>query len=225
MRLAHVLRFPFLPSLLLLLFCLSLGAAAQPRYKLKRTKTESIPVTARLYGGYNGMSDPSDKLQDQFENTLSTSWGGIMIGLQSLIHIDTIGLPLWAGLDVNYSLVSRRFLLQIPTVSYVSDGSRVYADERLYGVAIHGLFAIDIFKPLQLQFGGGMQYLASSYDVDSEIEGTFEPVWVPCVVLSGVFSLLEYDHGSIEANLRAVKGFEENGSFHFQSILAFTFDF
>ena len=35
---------------------------AQSSFRLKRTKNESIPITAQVYAGYNGMSDPADKL-------------------------------------------------------------------------------------------------------------------------------------------------------------------
>ena len=42
------------------------------------------------------MSTPDDKLQDRFENTNETNWGGFMAGATALVALDTIGIPIWA---------------------------------------------------------------------------------------------------------------------------------
>lgn len=215
-----------LPLLLLLALALpAMEAAAQPKFQLQRTKRVSTPVCVQLYGGYNGMSEPSDKLQDSYENTALTAWGGVMIGIKTRVAIDTLVLPIWGGLDLYYHRTVKRWLEDVRTVYYASDSSRVRADERLSSYGFHLYASIALFPTLYLEFGGGAQYLYARTDVDSEVHGLFQPVWVATGMAGLDITLLRYDHGGINGDFRLVKGFGEYGSLHFQSLLVFSFNF
>ena len=179
----------------------------------------------QLFGGYNGMSDPSEKFQDQFENTIFTAWGGILVGIQGAMLIDTIGLPFWVGAEATYQRMGKRYLAQIPGVFYRSDSSKVEYDERVFAVGGQLYLMISVIERIHVQLGGGMQYLFGKTDVESEVMGLFQPAWVPTVMGALNLEMLRYEHGSIDANFRAMKGFGDYGSFQFQSALGFTFDF
>lgn len=198
---------------------------AQKRLELRRTQRKSNPVMVQLYAGYNGMSNPADTLQNLFINRDYIEWSGLMLGVQTLIPVDTLGLPMWIGLDFYYHRMAKRFLRTITTVFYKSDSSRVYGEERLGGYGANLLIAFDIISRFQLQLGGGIQYLDSEVNVESEVVGLFESQWIPSVAGSINIELLKYEHGSIDANFRVAKSFGTFGSIHFQSLLGFTFDF
>jgi hypothetical protein len=215
----------------ILLFAASLmilsgvAAVAQPKLQLKRTKHDTFPLTIQLYGGYNGMSDPSEKLQDMFENTVQTSWGGLMMGARARTLLDTLVRPIWLGVDFHYHRSANRWLDKIPNVMFVSDSSRVRAEERLNTYGAQVFFGIDVVAGILLELGGGLQYYTGKTDIESPVLGLFQPVWVPVVMTAVNAPLLKYEHGSIDANFRFVKGFGDYGSFHIQSLLVFTFNF
>lgn len=216
-------------SILLLLTALfalpAVSVYSQTRFELKRTKHDSRPKMLQIFGGFNGISDPSEKLQDQFENTIFTDWGGILVGLQGLMVLDTIGLPFWAGVEFNYQRMAKRYLAQIPGVYYKSDSTKVEFDERVFALGGQALFMITVIDRVHIQLGGGVQYLFSMNDVESEVVGLFQSIWIPTLTGAINMKLLRYDHGSIDINFRAMKGLGEYGSFQFQSALGFTFDF
>jgi hypothetical protein len=213
--------------LALLLFLLPAAdlLAQQPRFTLKRTKRETLPVSVVLFGGYNGMSVPPEKLLDEYGRGEETVWGGFMAGMKVRAIVDTVVRPIWGGIELYYHRSAKRRLYDKPWVMYASDSSRVQADEYLGAYGIHLVGTLELARWLLLELGGGMQYLHASTAVQSDVLGLFEPVWVPTVLAGVDLALLRYDHGSINANLRAVKGFGEYGSLHFQSLLAFTFNF
>lgn len=217
------------PILFLILLCAFAApfaeGIAQPRFQLQRTKRETMPISVQLYGGYNGISDPSDRLQDLYENTSLTSWGGVMIGLKVRAAIDTVVRPVWAGIDLYYHRTAKRWLYDKPSVVYASDSSRVHADERLASYGFHLFGSFELFPAVCIELGGGFQYLHASNDIESPLLGLFEPVWVGTGMAGVDIALLRYEHGSINGNFRLVKGFGEYGSVHFQSLLAFTFSF
>ena len=77
----------------------------------------------------------------------------------------------------------------------------------------------------QIQVAGGVQYLYPIEEVPTEVEGLFAAHFIPTASLGGRFIMLEYAHGSIDANVRIMKGFGDYGSIEVQSMLGFTFRF
>jgi hypothetical protein len=214
-------------SLLVIALLLANPAYGQGRFRLKRTKSEAFPLTIQLYGGYNGMSHPSEQLQKDFE-TVNNAWGGVMLGVKTRVMIDTILRPFWIGLDLYYHSTAKRSLAAKHldySVYYASDSSQVNAYEYLNTYGAHLYFAIDVYKRVFIEFGGGVQYLVSNADITSDVVGLYSPVWIPTVMGGISAPLLRYDHGSIDAYLRITKGFGTYGSVHFQSLLEFTFNF
>jgi hypothetical protein len=200
-------------------------ASAQPKFQLKRTKRETQPVTVRLYGGYNGMSEIAEPFQDRFENTFETEWGGLLMGIQGSVLIDTIGRPFWLGADVSSFRLAKRRLSVRRDVFYKNDSSAVDAIEQVSGLGIHAVLSIDVVRRIGLQLGVGVQYMTGSANVLSEVVGLFESRWIPSVYIGITFTALKYEHGSIDFDFRGMKGIDGYGSFQFQSALVFTFNF
>ncbi|MDH7516492.1 MAG: hypothetical protein QHI48_11535 [Bacteroidota bacterium] len=198
---------------------------AQPKLQLKRTRRESTPFTMRLLGGYNGVSEPSDALQDLIECTPTTIWGGVMAGAQGIIPLDTLGFPLSLGFEAYYHRMAKRWLGLRPEVKYVSDGSDVRTDEYIHGIGVDLLVQAALSRFFTIHLGGGPLCLFATADIDSEVSGLFPTTWMPCVFGAVNYALLRYEHGSIDGTIRLTKGFGRYGSFHFQSLLAFTFNF
>jgi len=204
----------------------SAGLEAQTRFQLKRTKRESIPISVQLYGGYNGISDPAEILQDEFINQHDQSWGGVIIGLQCFVALDSVGLPFWIGGEIYFNRVASHNMRNFPgTIFYKSDRSPVDALETVFGYGGTLLIQIDLLRRFALQVGGGYVYLVGQSDVPSEVIGLFPSTWTPTVVAGINFEMLKYAHGSIDANLRAMQCFGIYNNFLFQSLLGFTFDF
>ena len=214
-----------LSTLCVLLLASSSDAVAQPKFQIKRTKRESTPIAIRLFGGYNGVSDPSEKFQDRFENTVETLWGGLLAGVQGSVLVDTIGRPIWAGLELSHSRIAKRRMARHVGVYYKSDSSEVDKNEVVSAYAINVMVTIDVIKRVSVQLGGGAQYLYGTADVVSDVAGLFETRWIPAVFGALSLTALHYEHGSIDFDFRAMKGFGEYGCFQFQSLLCFTFDF
>ena len=225
----HSTGAPGLFALLALCFLLAGGAAeqasAQPKFQLKRTKRETMPVTVRLYGGYNGMSEIAEPFQDRFENTIETEWGGLLMGLQGSVLIDTIGRPFWLGVDVSSFRLAKRRLIKREDVYYRNDSTAVDAIEQVNGLGFHMILTIDVVPRIGLQLGAGVQYLSGSADVVSDVVGLFEPRWIPSVFAVVTVTALKYEHGSIDFDFRGMQGIDGYGSFQFQSMLVFTFNF
>ncbi len=200
-------------------------ASAQPKFQLQRTKKESTPFIMRLLGGYNGVAEPSDALQDLFENTQSTQWGGVMAAVQGLFPIDTVLVPISVGADLFYHRMIKRFLGRRPEVFYASDGSSVNADETVSGYGGNAILAMLFTPRLSLHLAAGALYIHGDADVESEVTGLFQPVWMFTAHAAVNYALLTYDHGSIDATFRFTRGFGVYGSFHLQSLLGFTFNF
>ncbi|MBN1448744.1 MAG: hypothetical protein JXA28_12505 [Bacteroidetes bacterium] len=216
--------------ILVLVLCASGSAGealAQSSFRLKRTKKETTPINAQLLAGYNGMSNPADIIQDMFEHTNLTSLGGLAVGIQGMIELDTVLTQIWVGAEVNYSRLAQRWLLEDPDVHFVGEAeSQVDAVERLWGLGGNLLFAIGPVARLTLVFGPGLQYQDARIDTNLPIEGNLSEDRIIPTALGGVnLQLLVYDHGSIDANFRGVWGFGDYGSFQFQSLLGFTFNF
>jgi hypothetical protein len=203
------------------------SGTAQGTFRLKRSKSQSFPLTIQLYGGYNSMNHPAEKLQKDFE-TVNNSWGGVMLGLKARMRLDTILRPVWFGIDMYYHGTAKRYLpakYSDSSVYYASDHSPVNAWEYLYTLGGNLFFAIDVYKRIFIEFGGGMQYMISKADVTSDVVGLYKPVWIPVLMAGITVPLLRYEHGSIDAHIRFTKGSGEYGSLHFQSLLQFTFNF
>ena len=176
---------------------------AQSSFRLKRTKKESIPITAQVYAGYNGMSDPADKLQDIYEGSSLTSLGGLAVGVQAMIEIDTVLTRIWIGADVSYYRMAKRWLADDPEVVYPGEDIRVDAVERLWGAGANLIFGLGPIWRITIQGGPGFQYHDPRIDSDLQIEGNvYESKFIPTALLSFGFQLLKYDHGSIDAKFR-----------------------
>jgi hypothetical protein len=218
----------FLLATLMFLTGLSPLAEAQSEsFRLKRSKKETVPINVQLMAGYNGMSDPAEFYQDRFENTNLTAIGGFAVGLQGMIEIDTMFAPVWVGADVTYFRMYKRALYDDPNVHYVGEPDmRVDAIEALWGLGINGFVAFGPVARMTLLVGGGMQYHDAVIDKKLSLVGTLtEDRIIPAGMAALNIILLAYDHGSIDAQFRGIKGFGEYGSIHFQSMLAFTFSF
>jgi len=198
---------------------------AQGRFQLQRTKKTGVPINFVLYAGYNGLSDPADLIQDAFENTLHTTISGLMVGMQGLIELDTTLTRLWFGTELFYHRMAKRWTLDKENVTYRGEETRVEAIERMAGYGGHVFLAIGPVRRITLHVGVGGYYLHASVDIRADIDGLFEPRVVPSFLLGANIQLLRYEHGSIDANLRGVQSFGDYGSFHFQSLLGFTFSF
>jgi hypothetical protein len=212
------------------LFCMLLlacpqEAGAQSKFQIKRTKRETTPISVRLIGGFNGISDPSEPFQDRFENTVETLWGGLFAGLQGSILVDTIGRPFWAGLELAHMSVAKRRMAKKVGVYYRSDSSEVDKNETVSAYGIQALLTVDVMRRVSVQIGGGAQYMYSNADVVSDVAGLFETRWVPTMVGALSLTALEYEHGSIDFDFRAMQGFGDYGCFQFQSLICFTFNF
>ncbi len=214
-------------SLFLLVFAAFLvtEAAAQSRFQLRRTKKESVPVNATLYAGYNGMTEPTDIMQDMFDHTNETSWGGVLIGLQGMYRLDTSFVPIWAGLDVYYNRIGKRWTMDKESVRFPDEPGLVDAVERVHGYGVNAVLGIGPVARIQLLLGGGIQYLTAQLDPALDVLGLFEAQIVPTVLVGGNVQLLVYDHGSIDYTARVLKGFGDYGATQFQSTLGFTFSF
>lgn len=212
-------------SLAFVLLLLPALAAAQPRFQLRRTTQQSSPFMVRLFAGYNGVTEPSDALQDMIENTWNTSWGGLMLGLQGGVVVDTIGIPVLVGGEVYYHRMAKRYLGVVPGTFYTSDSSRVSLDEYIGGYGAQLLLILEPFPRTHIMFGAGLLYLNGSVETESEITGLFPDIWMGTVSASLAYALLKYDQGSIDAMFRLTKGFGTYGSLQFQSLLNFTFLF
>lgn len=204
-------------------------AAQDDPFRLKRTKKETVPINVQLLAGYNGMSDPAEVYQDSFENTNLTAIGGVSVGLLGMIEIDTLFTQVWLGADVRYFRMYKRALYDDPGVFYVGEpesGGTVDAIEALWALETNAFVAVGPVWKFTLLFGGGMQYHIATVDKDLPLEGTLTADRMIPVVMAGLnFILLDYDHGSIDAQFRALKGIGDYGSLHVQSLLGFTFSF
>lgn len=206
-----------------------LPAQAQNPFQLKRTKKESVPINVQILAGYNGMSDPAEFYQDRFENTNLTAIGGVAFGLLGMIELDTIISQVWVGADVRYFRLYKRALYDDPGVYFVGEpesGGTVDAIEALWALEANAFVAFGPVWKFTVLFGGGAQYHDASVDRDFALEGSLtEDRFIPVATAGLNVILLAYDHGSIDAHFRAVKGFGEYGSFHVLSMLGFTFAF
>lgn len=219
-----------IPILLLLaLLGASMPAQAQESFRLKRTKKESVPINVQLLAGYNGMSDPAEFYQDRFENTNLTSIGGVALGLLGMIEIDTLWSQLWVGADVRYFRLYKRALYDDPGVYFVGEpesAGTVDAIESLWALEANVFLAFGPVSKFTVMLGGGMQYHDASVDKDLPLEGSLtEDRFIPVAMAGLNIMLLQYDHGSIDAQFRALKGIGDYGSFHVLSLLGFTFAF
>ena len=211
----------------LLLLFLTMNLTAQDGFRLKRTKKESTPFNAQVLVGYNALSTPADNIQDMFENSNLTSLGGVGVALQGMVELDTIVTRVWLGAEVSYYRMAKRWLADDPLVRYTDeDTTTVDAVETVWGLGGNLLMAIGPFARLTLIFGPGVQYQIARVDKDLPIEGNlYENRVIPTALASVNLQLLNYDHGSIDANFRGLWGFGEWGSFQYQSFLGFTFSF
>ncbi len=200
-------------------------AGAQARLKLKRTNDTKIPWYILLYGGYNGMSEPSEQLQDMFENTVKTSWGGVIMAAQGLVQIDTLWRPLLGGVEVYYQRMVSRHLAKREEVHYPDDTTPVESIETLWAWGVQAIIAWDVHENAQIGVGGGFQHIYSQSDVEGKVTGLMQPVTFPTVSGQFIWRLLKYDHGSINGFFRVMKGFGEWGSIEFHSAVLFSFDF
>jgi hypothetical protein len=207
----------------ILSFCTK-EVAAQPKVRLVRTNKQSLPIKVQLYGGYNGMSTPDDRLQDIFENTYMTNWGGIMTGLKALVTIDTLGLPFWAGFNAYYQRAMKRSLSDAPGVRYPDSPTPVRGIETVFSYGIEGVLAFGPFSRCTIEIGAGGQYLQPSVDNQTVIIGLFKQRWLTTAMAALNVSLLTYEHGSIDANLRFLRTFGDFNNFQFQSLFCFTFN-
>jgi hypothetical protein len=199
---------------------------AQNSFRLKRTKKESTPINVALMAGYNGISEPAEILQDRFENTNLTSIGGPAFCLQAMIELDTLLVRIWAGAEGSYYRMMKRALYDDPGVHYVGEEGPVDAIESLWGIGANAFLAFGPVAHITIILGGGMQYQDARIDKQLPIEGTLtEDQVIPVAFAAVNVILLEYDHGSIDAQFRGLKGFGDYGNIHFQSMLAFTFNF
>ena len=218
----------FLFLVLLSVLATQLAAQQTTGFELKRTKKETVPIVITLLGGYNGISNPSDKLQDMFERTNKTSWGGLMVAMQFAVNIDSLpsGSPLWLGGEMYVKRIATRWLADVEGVYYPDEEDvlvEVVETLRAYGGGL--LVALDPFDIFTLQLGAGVQYLNAHIDSEAEIVGLFEPQWVPTATVGAFVPLFKYDHGNLSANFRGMWGFGEYGSFEFQSLFGFIFLF
>ncbi len=197
---------------------------AQPKVRLVRTNKATAPLKFQIYGGYNGMSTPDDRLQDRFENTNETNWGGFMMGIKALIAIDTIGIPFWMGVNGYTHRTMKRSLYDAPTVHYPDSQNPVQAIETVFSYGIEGIIAFGPFARTMIEIGGGAQRTRSSVDHPSVIIGLFQDVWLPTVMTAVNFELLKYEHGSIDANIRFLKTFGDYQNFQLESLFCFTFN-
>ncbi|MCB2206481.1 hypothetical protein KQI65_17180 [bacterium] len=218
-------------SLLLLTLLFLFGSitnvfAQEDGFRLKRTKKENVPINVQVLAGYNSMNNPADVLQDMYDGTNLTSAGGFATGLQGMVELDTLGLRVWLGAEVTYYRVYKRWLAEDPEVYYPGEDTDVDAVETLWGLGANAILAVGPFSRFTLIFGPGVQYLYGRIDKELTIEGNiFEAQIVPTMLGSVNFQLLRYEHGSIDANFRGLWGFGEYGSFQFQSLIGFTFNF
>jgi len=200
-------------------------ATAQGRFQLKRTKTEGIPINVSLLAGYNGMTEPADVIQDAFDHTVLSSNGGVMLGIQAAVRLDTLLLPIWVGVEGYYNRISKRWTKDKPEVYFPDEEGRVDAVETLGGYGGNIIVMVGPVARISLIVGCGVQYLDADIDTDATVLGTFGSHYVPTVLAGGVFQLLVYEHGSIDLQLRGLKGIGEYGSVQLQSVLGFTFNF
>ena len=217
-------RHPVLLALLVA-FCLPAISIAQPKFQLKRTTREATPFMVRLYGGYNGMTEPSDALQDKIEGTIATSWGGLQVGLQLAVIIDTIGVPFWLGGEVSNQRIGKRHLAKRTDVFYSSDSTAVGKDEYIGGFGMQFLLFIDPFQRTQIILGCGALYFSGRVDSESDVTGLIPEIWMGTATAGISYAIFKYEHGSIDTYFRLTKGFGTFGSLHFQSLLCFTFAF
>lgn len=202
-------------------------STAQSPFRLKRTKKESVPINVTLLAGYNGISEPAEIYQDRFENTNLTAIGGFAMGLQAMIELDTLLTQVWFGGEVSYSRMYKRALYDDPGVYYTGEpGKPVDAIESLWAIGANAFIAIGPVSQFMLIIGGGTQYHNALVDKDLPITGTLtNDRFIPVAMAALNIMLLEYDHGSIDAQFRGIKGIGDYGSVQFQSMLAFTFAF
>ena len=213
----------------LLLACPAQSSAQNP-FRLKRTKQESVPITVTLLAGYNGMSDPAAPYQDSFENTNLTSLGGLGLGLQGMIDLDTLVTRIRVGAEVSYFRMFKRALYDDRGVHFIgeewSTENPVDAIESLWGIGASAIVAFGPVWNLSIILGAGAEYHAPRVDKDLPITGTLtEARVIPAAMAAVNLILLEYDHGSIDIQIRGTKGFGEYGSAQLQSLLGFTFLF
>lgn len=204
-------------------------AAAQSSFRLKRTKKETVPINVQLLAGYNGLSTPADIIQDYYEGTNLTSLGGVAVALQGMVELDTLLTQVWLGAEISYYRMAQRWLADDQEVNYVGETwaeNPVDAVERLWGMGSNLLLAVGPFARFTLMGGPGLQYQQPRIDKELPIEGNlYEAQLIPTALANINFKLLIYDHGSIDANFRGLWSFGEYGSFQFQSMLGFTFNF
>jgi hypothetical protein len=211
-----------------LLAVLGTCALAQPETKfgLKRTKKETIPMNFVLLGGYNGMTKPSDNLQDMFDHTNESSWSGYMLGFQALLRIDTLGvIPFWGGLEFSAARKGKRWLADKSSVSYPGETVPVQYTETLGYLGVDMLFVFGPWNKISIVLGGGSQFLNSKVDTDTQINGLVPEQWIPAAIAGMVYHFFTYEHGSIDANFRFSKTFGNYGSLEFQTLLGFSFNF
>jgi hypothetical protein len=205
----------------------SSAVIAQPRFILKRTNKESTPVFVQILGGYNGVSDPAEAIQIRVRDIDGNTYGGVMMGIQVAMTLDSMfRQPLWFGTEVYYHRFVDRDLSAQSDVFYPDEPELpVKYIEVLHSVGAQLFFAYNIVRRFQLQLGGGVQYMYTQVSIPTDVSGLFEPQVIPTASVMGRFILLEYDHGSIDVNIRGMQGFGEYGSFEVQSLLGFTFRF
>ncbi len=208
-----------------LITLLSSAADAQGRFQLRRTKKDGIPINVSLLAGYNGMNEPADIIQDAFDHTVLSSTGGVMLGIQGLIRIDTLLLPIWVGTEAYYHRVAKRWTMDKEEVRFPDEEGRVDAVETMGGYGGNVLFVFGPVAGISLMLGGGMQYLHATIDTDAAVLGLFGSHYVPTALAGVAFRLFKYEHGSIDLQVRGMKGFGEYGSVQVQSLLGFTFGF
>ena len=105
-------------------------------------------------------------------------------------------------------------------------GSDIPVGERLWGAGANLIFGLGPIWRITIQGGPGFQYHDPRIDSDLQIEGNiYESKFIPTALLSFGFQLLKYDHGSIDAKFRNIWGFGDYGSYQFQSMMGFTFNF
>ncbi len=212
-------------AILALILLANVDAPAQGRFQLKRTKTVGIPINVSILAGYNGMTEPADPIQDAFDHTVLSSTGGLMLGVQGLIRLDTLVLPIWVGVDGYYNRIAKRWTKDKPEVHFPDEEGRVDAVETLAGYGGNLIFVFGPVARISIMLGGGVQYLDASIDTDAAVLGLFEAQIVPTVLAGTIIQLLVYEHGSIDLQLRGLKGFGKYNSVQLQSVLGFTFSF
>jgi len=211
--------------------------AAQPQFILKRTKREGIPLFFQLFAGYNWVNAQGKGLEEDIFDYDENTYGGVLIGLQAALNFDSLARkPLWIGVEVNYKRIVDRHLAAEPDVYYQgfdppsAGGPKVNYIEQVYALNSNLFVAYDLHPNFQLQAGGGVQFFMPNAELPEtgllgEVMGLLESTVYPTVFGAANVTLLSYDHGGINGNIRAVQGLHDYGSFEVQFLLGFMFNF